>query len=288
VPDSDLYEPSRRAALRYILGAEETVAEAYARGIDEWLDSVRGAVFSGRGFSRLLDPLGIFAMATRFSRLLVSPVTAAVESIIAGAFARSAPDLDYSSRPWVQQHLAEVGNHLRDTPDWLYGQVTDQLQAAINLGESIPVMAERVEASLLQGGADVWSNRGQTVARTEAISAYNGGTQEAMRAQAGEFDLELEKVWLASMDTRTRDTHFAADGQRVPLEGMFNVGGFFALVPGDESLPPEERINCRCSVLYVEPGEETDMSNRGFRGDAATRTEVRRRAQRGVIRTRDR
>lgn len=288
MPDSDRFEPSRRAALGYILGAEETVSQAYARGIDEWLDGVRETVFSGFGLGRLLDPLGIFSTVNRFSRFLVRPVTAAVESIIAGAFARAAPDLDYSARPWVQQHLADVSNYLLDTPDWLFGQVTTQLQQGITAGESIPAMAERVQATLFSGGADLWANRGTTVARTEALSAYNGGTQEAMRAMSEEFGLTLEKVWLASMDARTRDTHFVADGQRVALEGMFNVGGFMAPLPGAETLPPEERINCRCSVLYVEPGEETDMSNRGFRGDAATRAEVRARRSRGVVRTRDR
>jgi len=285
---SDRFEVSRKAAVGYLLGAEETVAQAYARGIDEWLEGVRGQVFSGFGLGRLIDPLGIFAMTQRFTRFLVRPVTAAIEAVIAAAFERAAPDIDFSSRPWVQQHLADVGNHMRDTPDWLYAQVTSQVQQGVTAGESIQVMAARVEETLLAGGADVWKNRGLTVARTEAISAYNGGTHEAMRAMADEFGFELQKVWLASMDARTRDSHFAADGQRVALEGMFNVGGFLAPLPGAEVLPPAERINCRCSVLYVEPGEETDMSNRGFRGDAATNAEVRRRAQRGIVRTRDR
>lgn len=280
---NDRFRDVREAAAGYLLGAEETVAEAYARGIDEWLSGVRDRVF---GFG-LLDPLGIFSTLRRFTRVLVSPVTAAVEGIIAGAFARAAPGIEFRSRPWVQQHLADVGNHMLATPEWLFGQVSGQLQDGITAGESIPQMAARVEASLLQGGADVWSNRGETVARTEAISAYNGGTQEAMRALAEEFGFTLEKVWLASMDARTRDSHFAADGQRVALDGMFNVGGFMAPLPGSELLPPQERINCRCSVLYVEPGEETDMSNRGFRGDAAERAEARRRAQRGVTRSRD-
>lgn len=284
---TDRFEAPRRAAVSYMLGAEETVTEAYLRGVDEWLDSVRGRVFSGFGLGRLMDPLGIFAAANRFSSALVRPVVGAVESIIAAAFARAAPDVEFSSRPWVIQHLADVGNHMRATPDWLFGQVTGQVQDGITAGESIPQMAERVEATLLTGGADVWQGRAETVARTEAISAYNGGTDEAMRAMAEEFGFELEKVWLASMDARTRDTHFAADGQRVPLDGVFNVGGFLTPLPAAEVLPPQERINCRCSVLYVEPGEETDMSNRGFRGDAATRAEVRRRRERGVVRARD-
>ena len=281
---NERYEASRRAAAGHLLQAEETVAEAYARGIDEWLTGVRDRVLRPFG---ILDPLGIFAMTQRFTRALVRPVTAAVEAVIAAAFERAAPGIEFRSRPWVQQHLAQVGNHLVATPDWLFGQVTTQLQDGITAGESIQAMAARVEQTLLSGGATVWANRGQTVARTEAISAYNGGTDQAMRATAEEFGFELEKVWLASMDARTRDTHFAADGQRVSLNGLFNVGGFLTPLPAAEVLPPQERIGCRCSVLYVEPGEETDMSNRGFRGDAPEVAEVARRKRRGVIRTRD-
>jgi len=285
--DSDRFEAPRRAALGYMLAAEETVTEAYLRGVDEWLDSVRGRVFSGFGLGRLMDPLGIFGAANRFASALVRPVAGAVESIIAAAFTRAAPGTEFRSRPWVLQHLAEVGNHMQATPDWLFGQVAGEVQKGISAGESIPEMAERVEASLLDGGAHVWRGRAETVARTEALSAYNGGTDEAMRAMADEFGFQLEKVWLASMDGRTRDSHFTADGQRVPLDGLFNVGGFFAPLPGAEVLPPEERINCRCSVLYVEPGEETDMSNRGFRGAEREAAEVLKRKRRGVIRTRD-
>lgn len=285
---NDRYADQRRAALGYLLQAEETVAEAYARGVDEWLDSVRGHVFSGSGLGRLIDPLGIFSSARRFASALVRPVVGAVEAVIAAAFTRAVPGVEFRSRPWVQQHLAEVGNHLQAVPDWLFAKVTSELQAGQLQGDSITEMAARVEQTLLDGNAEVWRGRARVVARTEALSAYNGGTDQAMRAMADEFGFELEKVWLASMDARTRDTHFIADGQRVPLDGLFNVGGFLTPLPGAEVLPPEERISCRCSVLYVEPGEETDMSNRGFRGDEAEVLEVRRRRRRGIVRDRDR
>jgi hypothetical protein len=245
-------------------------------------------VFSGFGVGRLLDPLGIFAMAQRFARSVADPVTEAVSWLIQQSYERAWPDAPaFTARPWVQQHLDDVANCMARTPDWLFGRVTAQLQAGITQGESIPAMAERVEEQLLAGGADVWQGRATTIARTEALSAYNGGTDQAMRVMSEELGLELEKVWLASMDTRTRDTHFEADGQRAPLTGSFVVGGFSCLMPGDESLPAALRVNCRCSVLYVEPGEDVDMANRGFRGNAATGREVRSRAGRGVVRARD-
>jgi hypothetical protein len=61
----------------------------------------------------------------------------------------------------------------------------------------------------------------------------------------------MEKEWLATPDPRTRPTHVAADGQRVPLNDKFIVGGHEADHPGDIFLPPEERFNCRCTQGYV-------------------------------------
>jgi hypothetical protein len=92
---------------------------------------------------------------------------------------------------------------------------------------------------------------------------------------------EYEKIWLATDDSRTRHTHNLTDGQRVPYSAHFAVGadeanalpGVPMLFPGDPSGPPEEVINCRCTMLLVEKGESVDYSNRGFKGlTAATVT----------------
>jgi hypothetical protein len=66
-------------------------------------------------------------------------------------------------------------------------------------------------------------------------------------------------------DSRTRETHRLADGQRVALGQPFIVGGFELAFPGDPDGPPQEVIQCRCTMLLVEPGETVDMSNRQYR-----------------------
>jgi hypothetical protein len=51
------------------------------------------------------------------------------------------------------------------------------------------------------------------------------------------------------LDGRERDTHHAANGQTVPIHGMFKVGNSVCQFPGDDILPPEERCFCRCIAL---------------------------------------
>ncbi len=66
-------------------------------------------------------------------------------------------------------------------------------------------------------------------------------------------------------DSRTRPTHHAAEGQRVPVGAPFVVGGFELRFPGDPSGPANDVINCRCTMLLLEQGENVDMSNRQTR-----------------------
>ncbi|HEU4752007.1 MAG TPA: phage minor head protein, partial [Armatimonadota bacterium] len=172
----------------------------------------------------------------------------------------------WDQRPAMVAYLAEVRNRMVRIPDEVYDLVAGQMAAGANLGESIPKLAQRVDSVLSATGSERWPNRATVVARTEAIGAMNAGRLEAFKALAEEDpELELEAFWLATSDSRTRPTHRAAEGQRVPVGQPFTVGGFPLRFPGDPSGPPQEVIQCRCTLLLVEPGETVDLSNRQFR-----------------------
>jgi uncharacterized protein with gpF-like domain len=61
------------------------------------------------------------------------------------------------------------------------------------------------------------------------------------------------KVWLTTQDGETRDDHSFADGQRVPVQEPFNVGGELLDAPALGS-DPANNVNCRCTML-----EEIDV-----------------------------
>jgi len=91
--------------------------------------------------------------------------------------------------------------------------------------------------------------RGETIARTETLGAFNGGNHESLK-QAAEQGLvnpdNIQRVWRDSSDGRVRDSHVAVDGTVVGMDEPFIVGGAPLMFPGDPSGPPGEIIGCRC------------------------------------------
>lgn len=139
-----------------------------------------------------------------------------------------------------------------------------------------------------------WASRAERIARTEATRAINQSDIAATREIQDITGEQLDKVWLSTIDDRTRETHWEADGRRVPIDEKFTIGGHECDYPGDPALPPEESVNCRCTLIYLEPDEdlpgEEDRQTERERSDGTTRDlegEVERRAKEGQIRDRD-
>jgi len=93
----------------------------------------------------------------------------------------------------------------------------------------------------------VTANRALTIARTETVGAANRG----VLAAADSISIPVKKIWIATPDDRTRDTHAQVDGDVVDKYESFKVGDVFMESPGDLSAPPEEVINCRCTMSWV-------------------------------------
>jgi hypothetical protein len=98
--------------------------------------------------------------------------------------------------------------------------------------------AREMRKALIKEGQAINQWRALRIARTEIVSASNMGSQ-------------MGKYWIPTYDSRTRDTHLAVDGQNPKeMDEDFNVGGYPAEYPGDDRLPPEEVINCRCAIAH--------------------------------------
>jgi hypothetical protein len=63
----------------------------------------------------------------------------------------------------------------------------------------------------------------------------------------------VEKIWITVLDGRERDTHHAANSQRVNYNDPFHIGDSLMMFPRDSSMGAslKEIINCRCGCIYI-------------------------------------
>lgn len=141
--------------------------------------------------------------------------------------------------------------------EWGKRQITAQVTSGILQGESIKHISDRLQDNIPQ------MNRDSAVraARTAVTGAQNAGRQDSYQ-QAEEMGIQVEKQWLATLDDRTRHDHAVADGQTVPKDEPFIVGGYPLMYPGDPSGPGHEIYNCRCTMIAKVKGVDTSNSLR--------------------------
>lgn len=146
-----------------------------------------------------------------------------------------------------EAYLAQASNTFDEVGADLWETARGELLDGFQQGESIPELRDRLRAS-----AGLTGRNATLVARTQVLDASNAGSYDTARVSG----LDLLKGWEATPDARTRDTHSAAgafyqgDGM-IALNGKFVVGGFQCDRPHDPSLPPAERYNCRCTLIYA-------------------------------------
>lgn len=130
--------------------------------------------------------------------------------------------------------------------------------------------------------SEAW-NRYRDLARSGGLDTA-GILNHAVLTAASMSDTPFDKVWCAHMDKRTRDSHFAADGQQVPVDAKFRVGGSELDFPGDPGGPPKEVVNCRCRVGMNSPGAPLPKEQKR---NSAQRNEIIHRQRQGIIRARE-
>lgn len=90
------------------------------------------------------------------------------------------------------------------------------------------------------------------IMRTEGHRAQMAGrllaTDKAMGA-ADKIGMKVKKVWVATLDDRTRDQHAEMDGQAADDDGIFHLpDGTTTDAPGHSGVA-EHDINCRCDMV---------------------------------------
>jgi SPP1 gp7 family putative phage head morphogenesis protein len=126
---------------------------------------------------------------------------------------------------------------------WNRQRLNAQVLQGLLRGESMDKIAKRL-APMIDG------NRAAAVrnARTAVTYAENQGRLDSMEAAEEECGLVYKKQWVATHDSRTRDSHLEVDGEAVFLDEYFSNG---LMCPADPMGDPEEVYNCRCTMNRV-------------------------------------
>jgi SPP1 gp7 family putative phage head morphogenesis protein len=130
----------------------------------------------------------------------------------------------------------------KDIP-WNMKKINSQVLQGIIQGESIPNISKRImNVQEMNKDAAIRS------ARTIVTGAENKGRMDSYQ-RAQDDGIILEKEWIATNDSRTRDWHNELDGATKPIDEPFENAIGKIMFPGDPSADGANVYNCRCSLV---------------------------------------
>ena len=119
-------------------------------------------------------------------------------------------------------------------------KITAEVSRGIATGMSFQQVAKQ-----LAGHTNIGYNNAVRIARTEGHRIQVQGAMDACY-KAKDKGADVVKQWDSTLDSRTRESHQAVDGEIRELDKKFSNGLMF---PGDPSGGAAEVVNCRCALL---------------------------------------
>lgn len=154
---------------------------------------------------------------------------------------------------------ATVTRLLRDQPEllpprkidgvrdkaWNQTKIANAITEGIIQGESIPEIADRIARETASANDKAMVR----YARTAMTGAQNAGRIEAMN-DALDMGIKVMKVWISTLDDRTRPAHQDLDGQVQEVNEPFDSELGPIMYPGDPAADDANVWNCRCTLGY--------------------------------------
>lgn len=129
---------------------------------------------------------------------------------------------------------------LQNNAEAVVRSIRSSLVQGIMQGLSVPKMAKAVKTDLEKN-----ANNATRIVRTETTRIMNKARLDSM-IHAEAKGLPMKKIWVATLDNRTRDSHAEIDGQERKLDEPYSNG---LMYPGDQTGDAAETINCRCAQI---------------------------------------
>lgn len=231
-----------------LMAAEQGFFPKVLSALKTWLSAVRDAVrkswlkLSGRP-----DPHVVVSQQPLWLRLLAD-LESSLADIARQEFFDVASISSNQREAAIHHALAQTHRLLVNIPHEVQDGLQRLIARSVQAGNSPDEIEALVDRYLDVSGSENWTGRARTIATTEVHRMANAATQAAGMAISHIEATALTKKWVTRHDTRVRRDHVEADGQVVPLNGMFKVGTSLMLYPGDPMAPAEQVVNCRCSM----------------------------------------
>ena len=130
---------------------------------------------------------------------------------------------------------------LGDNLDNVISKINQEITRGLIKGQSYGKMAAAIKETL---GND--AKKSLLVAQTEAHRVHNQARLESTE-HAEDIGVKIVKVWVATLDSRTRDAHQTLDGKEADKNGNFHSpAGGVGPAPGMMGTAADD-CNCRCT-----------------------------------------
>jgi len=142
-------------------------------------------------------------------------------------------DMTTDIRKWLDYKVKVFAKSVTETT---FKKLKKEFKESFDKNEGRKTLIKRIERTY----KDISKGRAKTIARTEV----QGATQNAVFEGYKQANVPT-KIWVATPDEKTRDTHRTQDGEERALNQSFSNG---LMYPGDPNGAPSEIINCRCTI----------------------------------------
>lgn len=131
-----------------------------------------------------------------------------------------------------------LGKDIKD----LQKKISSEISRGISTGQMYSEISRNISSY-----AGISRSNAMRIIRTEGHRIQCKATMDA-QWKAKEKGADVVKMWDATLDGKTRDSHRKLDGQIRELDEDFEVDGMTASAPGMFGDPAED-CNCRCALL---------------------------------------
>jgi len=150
------------------------------------------------------------------------------------------------AKRWAADNAAKQVKAISNTTET---RLRDMVTDAVDNGDSISKLKTGISGKF----DEMKAGRAEVIARQETSSAINLGKKDHTFKSSNQYGIQYNKTWLPVLgDGRTRPTHRSMailPSITIPQDAVWIIGGYQADWAQDPTLPAEESIQCRCTVV---------------------------------------